>query len=179
MTVQAGPDPVLRPTTEADLDWVLEAERAPDQLPFVSQWPRDLHARVIAEPGGEHHIIEWRGAPAGYAILRGVGDPNGSIELMRLVVTEKGRGIGRAALRALLARVFDTHAAHRLWLDVFTHNARARSLYLSAGFVEEGTLRECLVRDGVHRSLVVMSMLRHEYVGWRDRSGDGEGASTD
>ena len=32
------PDIALRPTTEADLDFVLAAERAAENVPFIRQW---------------------------------------------------------------------------------------------------------------------------------------------
>ena len=51
-----------------------------------------------------------------------------------------------------------------MWLDVKLHNARARHLYQTEGFVEEGVLRECLRRpDGGYDSLVVMSRLAREF----------------
>ena len=58
---------------------------------------------------------------------------------------------------------FDELSAHRLWLDVFEHNARARHLYESLGFVQEGVLREAFYRDGKHYSLILMSLLDREY----------------
>src|SRR5687768_8365662 len=73
------------------------------------------------------------------------------------------RGYGRAALRLAMARAFDKHDAHRLWLDVKPHNERARSLYRSAGFVEEGLLRDALYHGDRFESLIVMSMLRPEW----------------
>lgn len=54
--------------------------------------------------------------------------------------------------------------AHRLWLDVFEHNERARALYTSEGFTVEGVLREHVNLHGQWRSLVLMSMLSREYV---------------
>jgi RimJ/RimL family protein N-acetyltransferase len=50
-----------------------------------------------------------------------------------------------------------------LWLDVFEHNARARHVYRSVGFVEEGVLRECVKQQERYASLVVMSILENEY----------------
>ena len=58
---------------------------------------------------------------------------------------------------------FTYYKAHRLWLDVIETNARARSLYRTMGFREEGTLREALLHHGEHVSLVIMSMLAREY----------------
>ena len=60
---------------------------------------------------------------------------------------------------------FERLNVHRLWLDVFETNQRARNLYESAGFQVEGTLRECLRTGEGFASLVVMSMLSSEYCG--------------
>jgi RimJ/RimL family protein N-acetyltransferase len=66
-------------------------------------------------------------------------------------------------LEAVLSNAFDELFAHRLWLDVFEHNARARHVYRSVGFVEEGVLRECVKQQERYASLVVMSILENEY----------------
>jgi RimJ/RimL family protein N-acetyltransferase len=82
---------------------------------------------------------------------------------MRVVVSEPGKGLGCMVLEAVLSKAFDELAAHRLWLDVFEHNARARHVYRSVGFVEEGVLRECVKQQERYASLVVMSILENEY----------------
>ena len=53
--------------------------------------------------------------------------------------------------------------AHRFWLDVKSKNVRAQALYRSEGFVEEGRLRDSVRTDDGYDSLIVMSMLEHEY----------------
>jgi RimJ/RimL family protein N-acetyltransferase len=85
-----------------------------------------------------------------------------------MVVQTKGGGYGRAALRVAKKVAFDDLGAHRFWLDVRTHNTRARSLYDSEGFVVEGTLRECVRGARGFDSLLVMSMLQVEFA---DRRG--------
>ncbi|MEP6825358.1 MAG: GNAT family protein, partial [Ramlibacter sp.] len=72
-------------------------------------------------------------------------------------------GYGRAALRVAKKVAFDDLGAHRFWLDVKTHNTRAKALYDSEGFVVEGLLRESVRTDTGFESLVVMSMLRTEF----------------
>lgn len=155
----------FRPTRDSDLDFVLAAESAPEHRLFVSQWNRADHAAACRDPDRVHWIVEEcdPAVPVAYVILAGLASPHRSIELLRMVVTAKGRGIGRSVLRRVAAFAFEERAAHRLWLDVFTDNERARSLYASEGFVEEGVLRECLLRDGVYRSLRVMSLLEGEW----------------
>ena len=86
-----------------------------------------------------------------------------SIEIMRIVVRTPGRGLGRQILEEVIRIAFEELSAHRLWLDVFEHNARAHHLYKSLGFVEEGVLREAVYRDGKHYSQILMSLLDREY----------------
>ena len=152
----------LRPTGEDDLDYVVAAEADPDNSPFLAPSPREEHLGFLRDPGQRHLIAEAGGRPVGFALLRLHPDDR-AVELRRLAVTEKRRGYGRAALRLAMARAFDEHDAHRLWLDVKPHNERARSLYRSAGFVEEGLLRDALYHDGRFESLIVMSVLRPEW----------------
>ena len=85
-----------------------------------------------------------------------------SIEFRRIVVVRKGRGFGRSIVRAVKELCFNELQAHRLWLDVKAHNDRARSLYKSENFSEEGLLRECIRGPLGFESLVVMALLHHE-----------------
>jgi len=156
---------VLRPTMDADLDFVLAAESAPENAPFILQWPRGRHAAAIRSPAAAHRVVEDArgGPPVGYVILLGVGEPDRSIEFRRLVVTEKGCGYGRAAVRAIKRLAFEGLGAHRLWLDVKEFNQRARRLYESEGFTPEGLLRECYLGERGFESVYVLSVLEGEY----------------
>jgi diamine N-acetyltransferase len=155
----------LRPTDEPDLPFVLDAEAAADNRRYVAQWTHAHHAAALGDPDLRHLIIERLEdqAPVGYLILAGLESPHRSIEFRRIVVTEKGKGYGRHALRLVKRLAFEERGAHRLWLDVKDHNARARQLYRSESFVEEGTLRECHKIANGYESLVIMSMLEDEY----------------
>ncbi|HEY9106105.1 MAG TPA: GNAT family protein [Roseateles sp.] len=186
----------LRPTMLSDLDWVVSVERDAANLPFITPWERTQHEGAIRFPDSRHFVLEgWSPSPAGtpsipqgeaatlgsgptggpgdalerigFVILQGCRNPNGSVELKRLVLQAKGRGLGRAAVRQLKAMAFTQLKAHRFWLDVKALNTRALKLYQGEGFVEEGRLRESVRvttqgADG-YDSLVVMSLLDREY----------------
>ena len=47
------------------------------------------------------------------------------------------------------------------------HNSRAKALYDSEGFVVEGELRDAVKTASGFESLIVMSMLRSEFLGRR------------
>lgn len=151
---------VLRPTTEADLPFVLETERATS---FVRHWSAAEHRAVLADPGCAHWMVETQARRAGYVILRGLGGSDGAIELKRINIAEPGRGLGRETLRLLKRIVFEDLRAHRLWLDVMAHNAAAGQLYRSEGFVPEGVMREAVLVEGRYVDLVLMAILEGEY----------------
>jgi RimJ/RimL family protein N-acetyltransferase len=153
----------LRPAIIEDLLFLLELEAKFCSLGFVGGDSADTHQRQMSDPDCRYWIVEQDGKDAGYVILRGVTSPNRNLELKRVVVSDPGKGLGRRVLHAVIQKAFREFAAHRLWLDVFDDNARARHLYQSLGFVEEGVLRECIRWPDRFRSLVVMSMLEQEY----------------
>jgi diamine N-acetyltransferase len=156
----------LRRTTQDDLDFVLSAEQSAENRSFVSAWTRNEHLAALASKDFAHLIIERiaTNRSIGYIILVGLTDANKSIEFRRIVVTEKDKGYGREALRLVKRMAFEELGGHRLWLDVKEHNLRARHVYESEGFMVEGVMRECIKAEAGFESLVLMSMLKTEYV---------------
>lgn len=155
----------LRPTMSSDIGFVLSLEQDAANLPFITPWERTQHEAAIRFPDFRHFIVEAGQAleAAGFLILIGCKNPGRSLELKRMVVGAKGVGVGRAALRVTKKTVFDELGAHRLWLDVRSHNARAQALYRSEGFVQEGVLRDAVRAPQGYESLIVMSMLAPEF----------------
>lgn len=158
-------DIVLRPTQPADLDFVLRAEARPESRGFIIPWGRSQHAAALRDPDLAHWIVERATdqVPVGFVLLAGLTNPHGSAEFRRVVVVEPGRGYGREVVRLVKRFAFEKHRAHRLWLDVFEDNQRARGLYLSEGFREEGCLQEAVRVGSSYASLVLMAMLATEY----------------
>lgn len=155
----------LRKTTDKDLSFVIAAEGDKENRRFITCWPEEKHRATLNDLNIQHLIIESKPnkQPVGFAILAGLQSEHRNIEFMRLVITEKGKGHGKAAVQTIKRYAFETLAAHRLWLDVKEHNTRARTLYEKENFRYEGTLRECLVGSAGFESLVVMSLLEQEY----------------
>ncbi|MDF2841274.1 MAG: family N-acetyltransferase [Clostridia bacterium] len=153
----------IRKTTEADLDFVIAAENAEENAPHVVQWSREQHIAAFHNEDILHVILEADGRAVGYTILAGRREANRAIELRRIVIVEKGRGFGKAAIRLFKKLAFEELNAHRLWLDVREYNKKARELYLKMGFVEEGLIRDCILLDNAFVSHYIMSILEHEY----------------
>ena len=156
---------ILRKTTAADLDFVCAAESHPDNCNYVYQWSPVEHLAALSDPNLAHYVIEDAHTHEllGYIILDEVQNSSHSINLRRLVVTVKNRGVGRSALEAIKQIAFEELAAHRLCLDVFSDNLRAYQLYQKVGFIQEGLLRESYLRNGVYASQYLMAILSTEY----------------
>jgi diamine N-acetyltransferase len=157
----------LRTATSDDIPAIVALERLPASTEFVGQWSEDRHRSTLATTDARYYVLDVEASSPSplraYAILRGLEESSGSLELKRLVVHPPGRGLGKQVLAELLLIAFRELHAHRIFLDVFDDNSRAIHLYKSFGFVEEGLMREAARRDGNYCSLRLMSLLDHEF----------------
>lgn len=153
----------LRTTHTNDLSFVFKTEEQAAKNGFVALQSLTEHENFLKDEDVRHLIIETERKPVGYIILAGLKDENENIEFKRIVVAEKGFGYGRKAVQLVKRLVFEELNAHRLWLDVFDFNERARGLYESEGFTVEGIWRESVKGENGRKSLVFMSILRDEY----------------
>ncbi len=150
-------------TIKEDLPKIIELENHPDNTKYIGAYSTERHFHVIENPDEIHLTFKENGKFIGYAILKGLDNPNDVIELKRMTIAEKGKGFGRAAFKAIKKYCFEKLNCHRLWLDVFDFNERARHLYRTEGFKEEGTIRECIKRTDGYYNLVLMAILKQEY----------------
>ncbi len=74
-----------------------------------------------------------------------------------------GKGIGFWAVERTRDFAFDTLKLHRLELDVFSFNERARRTYEKAGFKQEGILRDSVKTENSYADDVLMAMLEDEW----------------
>jgi RimJ/RimL family protein N-acetyltransferase len=70
-----------------------------------------------------------------------------------------GRGLGSEATRLVVEYAFDTLGLHRIGLEVYAFNPRARRVYEKAGFGYEGTRRDALLWDGAWIDAIEMAIL--------------------
>jgi RimJ/RimL family protein N-acetyltransferase len=75
-----------------------------------------------------------------------------------------GKGYGTDAMQVLLGFAFDELNLHRVTLMVLADNARAVRSYEKCGFVYEGRLRLAEHRGGRRQDLLMMGILREEWV---------------
>ncbi|MDQ4118541.1 MAG: GNAT family N-acetyltransferase [Actinomycetota bacterium] len=132
---------VLRPTGAEETDVALAMEADPDTRRWLGGSGRSWHADARSTAGVEHLLARRDGVPVGFVVLAGPRGGERGTELRRIVVAaeHRGRGHGRAMLRAAIARVADGGSG-RMWLDVKPDNRPARALYESEGFTVEREL---------------------------------------
>jgi RimJ/RimL family protein N-acetyltransferase len=94
-------------------------------------------------------------------------DPVSRVCELGIMLGEKdewNKGYGTETMLLLLRHGFDTLNLNRIYLRVYAENARAKRSYDKAGFVEEGRLREALYKYGKYDDVIIMSVLRSEWV---------------
>jgi RimJ/RimL family protein N-acetyltransferase len=74
-----------------------------------------------------------------------------------------GRGLGSEATRLIIDYGFNVVGVHRIELEVYDFNPRARHVYEKVGFVHEGTKRDALRWDGEWTDCHCMALLDHDW----------------
>ncbi len=155
----------LRPATQGDIPFLMQAERGPGYDRLVGQSGAETHAAFIADPANAVLVAAREGADGGFVILSGLQDRHNGVCLKRVVSATTDGGFGTAMVRAALDWIFSETAAPRAWLDTLRHNARAAHVYRKIGFVEEGVFREAYqMPDGTRADRIVFSILRREWL---------------
>ncbi len=101
----------------------------------------------------------------GEVVLNNIDWDNRSANFRIALASEKlfGQGLGTEATRLIIDYGFETLKIHRIELEVYDFNPRAKRVYEKIGFVQEGVKRDVLLWEGQYQNAIVMSMLSHEY----------------
>lgn len=140
----------FRPMQEADLDEVLEIERASYPYPWTRTIFLDcLHAGYSCWVCGRRGIIE------GYGVLSVAA---GESHLLNICMRKESRkqGIGSKMLTHLTA-IARRHDAEVLFLEVRVSNTGARKLYEFSGFNELGTRRDYYPTDNGREDALIFA----------------------
>jgi len=73
------------------------------------------------------------------------------------------QGIGSEAARLVLELAFGGLRLHRIELEVYDYNPRARHVYEKLGFVQEGVKRDGVFIRNCYHDVILMSMLEADY----------------
>ena len=100
------------------------------------------------------------GRLVGCVYLRDIAPDSRSGELHVFIgdPASRGRGLGEAACRAMIRHAFETLGLWRIHLKVLPENVGAIRLYERLGFVREGLEPGAVIKDGLPRDLLAMSL---------------------
>ena len=155
----------LRPATPSAIGFIMACERRPDYEHFVGRWAQEKHRAVMADGDFRYLVAHEDDAPLGFVILHSTWLRPQNLYLKRIAVHDANKGHGKRVLAAVTDWVFGETDTERFWLEVVQGNARARHVYLSFGWVEEGIVRDAFFDDatGTRGSFVQMSILKPEW----------------
>jgi hypothetical protein len=153
---------VLRPTVRSDLRFIDRLERGLCET-TGTRWSITEHERALRHPDNAHFIVEVDGGGAGFVLLAGKSDPQGSVQLLRLLVTEHLMTLYRGAIIAVADLCFAQWFAERLWVNPSTSDDPFVAVLTSVGFATEGNPESS---EKAPRQTQVLSMLSAVY--WRN-----------
>ena len=143
---------LLYPTLSMDQEeqwYQRNLERPREEQPFIIEVCVGENWLPIGDVG--LHNLNWKDRQAEVGI----------------VIGEKaywGQGYGSDAMRLILRHAFNNLNLHRVVLQVFADNPRAVRSYEKVGFTHEGRLREDVFKNGRYIDVLIMSILRSEWM---------------
>jgi RimJ/RimL family protein N-acetyltransferase len=176
---------ILRPFAKDDLPAMSAAMLDPEARILTGSVHDEASARAPLAPGEEKIARDWvlsRSAQADRLDLavtdRSTGECVGEVVLnqwdpgnescnFRVFIGPRGRGrgLGTEATRLIVGYGFECLRLHRISLEVYAFNPRARRAYDKVGFRPEGVLRESLRYGDEWVDATVMSILAAEWSG--------------
>ena len=119
--------------------------------------------RIFSIVASDKNEKEWL---IGSCSLRNIDSLNRSAELQIRIGEEnfRGKGLGTSAIKNLIEFGFNDLNLNRIYLEVFEENKIAISVYKKCGFVKEGVKRESAFVNGKKYNIVLMSILRKEFI---------------
>lgn len=167
----------LRPIRSADADLIDRIIRDDDEVARLTGYSHRSDEEPVGPPIERLREIYGEWAVARDRLALGVID-NASGELVGEVhlsnwdegnrscgfrtllgAAGRGRGLGTEATRLIVEHGLRTMGMHRISLEVYDFNPRARRVYEKVGFVYEGTGREALLFDGEWIDVHYMAIL--------------------
>lgn len=160
------------PLDDRHLDAMFRWLQAPDLRDHIGTiWPpsRAQHLEWYHNLAGDRTrmalAIEADGEHVGVIGLNGIDLVYRSAELWIYLGdhSQRGKGVAKAAFRALCDFAFNTLGLNRVFVQVFSFNERALKFFPACGMKPEGVLREAVFKRGRFHDKHVFSILAREF----------------
>lgn len=171
--VLTGEKVLLRPFRVEDVPAITENMGDPEVLRFTGTPTRFTHdqvrAALLARAGAADRLDlavteAASGELVGEVVLNEWDERNRSCNFRTwLGPRGRDRGLGTEATRLIVGYGFERLLLHRISLEVFSFNPRARRAYEKVGFVGAGVERETLFTGGQWADSVRMAILDWEW----------------
>ena len=166
---------ILRPLRRSDAPdycrWLADPEVTRFLQRHENPPTRREELRYIADQGRRKDTVHW-------AIDTSDGIHIGSTSLMKVDRDQRhaefgifigdprswGQGLGTQASWLVVRYGFGTLKLHRIYLNVYAYNTRGVRSYRRLGFRPEGRLRDHLYRGRYFHDVMIMGMLRAEFL---------------
>ena len=117
-----------------DIKLIMDMERDPSNNRFICMGSEEEHKTEVDSP--EYMLLLFReksdNRVMGFALIK-LDFKSHIFELRRLVISEKSKGYGKEALKAIMRYAFSETDTNRFWLDVYTEHSVGIHLYESLG----------------------------------------------
>jgi RimJ/RimL family protein N-acetyltransferase len=160
----------LDPLSPAVLDSYVTFLREPEGRRLTgthAEFDVETAIEWLATRGDQHDRADWAimrasdGVFLGEAVINDFDPANESVNY-RIALADPslyGKGYGTEATHLVVDYALNSVGIHRLSLEVYDFNPRARRTSEKCGFVLEGRLRDALLWEGVRYDSLVMSIV--------------------
>lgn len=173
---------MLRPLQAQDVAPLAIALQDPEVLKLTGSEHGEGVPAEPRDPAHDSEFLRWRmartdrldlavvdresGECVGEVVLNQWDEDNQSCNFRTFIgPSGRGRGLGTEATKLIVGYGFENLGLHRISLEVYAFNPRARRVYEKVGFVVEGVLRDALRYADGWVDATVMSILATEWNG--------------
>jgi diamine N-acetyltransferase len=161
---------LMRPASGVEPSIIIDMHGLPHVIGLLNTPTADDVARRSKHESSRDFVaFDSNGRVAGLLLMDRID--SWLYEVSRILSVREGEGVGSSILRWALRHIFAENGAHRAFLEVHERNVRARRLYESLGFRQEGTYRDGFRNpvDGTFENLCPYGLLDVDYRAWVER----------